>query len=158
MKRGKLRIKGVSSTADLKDEIQSTARQIVIIRDGGCILRNYTGLQTTPFGNVIVPPCNGYRKDGEMILQADHLLTRSNTATYADTRLIVCVCKGHHGWKSVGSNLRKDQYDAVVKTILPKQRVDLWERCERERWQTRSGPKTDLKLELLALKQQLQNL
>jgi hypothetical protein len=31
--------------------------------------------------------------------QADHLTTRANSATYADTRLIVCACKGAHGWK-----------------------------------------------------------
>ena len=64
-------------------------REIVIKRDGGCILRDIQG----------VSQCNGYRKDGKLILQADHLITRANSATYADTRLIVCVCKGHHGWK-----------------------------------------------------------
>ena len=39
----------------------------------------------------------GFRNDGQLILQADHVITRANSATYAETHLIVCVCKGHHG-------------------------------------------------------------
>jgi hypothetical protein len=47
---------------------------IVILRDGGCILRD------TPHASA----CNGYAKDGHLILQADHLITRANSATYGD--------------------------------------------------------------------------
>jgi len=52
MKRSALCIKGISETAELKQEIQDLVRAIVIIRDGGCLLRNVLG----------IPPCNGYAK------------------------------------------------------------------------------------------------
>jgi hypothetical protein len=116
-------------------------RAIVIARDGGCILdpmratslyfKSARSLGLNPLG---VPPCNGYAKDGHLILQADHLLSRGNSAAYADTRLIVCLCKGHHGWKSVGSNLRKKEYDAIVRQLLSPDRVTLWDRCEQDSW------------------------
>jgi hypothetical protein len=95
MKRTKLNVVGTSDIAAIKREIQYVAREIVIARDGGCILRDlhYDG----------IPECNGYAKNGQLVLQADHLITRGNAATFADTRLIVCICKGHHGWKSLGS-------------------------------------------------------
>jgi hypothetical protein len=44
------------------------------------------------------------------------------------------VCKGAHGWKSLGSNRNKAQYDALVKTIIESERVALWEACERDIW------------------------
>lgn len=139
-RKSRLRLKSKSTTAQIKEEIQYYLREIVIFRDGGCILRNTTG----------VPPCNGYRKDGGMIYQADHLITRGNSATFADHRLVVCLCKGHHGWKSVGSNLRKAEYDEIVRSILPMDRVQLWDRCEANSWRP---TKMDWALELLALKQ-----
>jgi len=73
------------------------------------------------------PECGGYRNDGELILQADHLITRANAATFADTRLIVCLCRDHHGWKSLGSNARKAEYDALVRTLISPERVKLWD-------------------------------
>jgi hypothetical protein len=86
----RLRVAGKSDIAEVKRDIQDLARNIVIARDGGCILRGVFG----------IPVCSGYAKDGHLILLADHLITRGNAATYADTRLIVCLCKGHHGgWK-----------------------------------------------------------
>jgi hypothetical protein len=84
MKSSPLCLKGISDTATLKEEIQDLVRAIVIARDGGCIFYNLQGHE--------MPMCNGYRKDG-------HLITRANSTAYADTRLIVCVCKDHHGWK-----------------------------------------------------------
>ncbi|HXA25104.1 MAG TPA: hypothetical protein VNW90_22690 [Acetobacteraceae bacterium] len=71
--------------------------------------------------------CNGFAKDGHLILQADHLITRAKPATYADARLLVCVCKGAHAWKSLRGNRNKAQYDALVKTNLSPERVILWE-------------------------------
>jgi hypothetical protein len=81
------------------------------------------GIQNTVRDNVIIvtaaafsqlsschgPACNGCASDGNLILQGDHLSTRANTATYANTRLIVCVCKGHHGWK----NWHKNEYEGL---------------------------------------------
>lgn len=147
LKHSKLRLAGVSDTSVIKRDIQDLVRAIVIIRDGGCLLYNLQGHG--------IPMCNGYAKDGHLILQADHLLSRSNSATYGDTRLIVCVCKGHHGWKSVGNNLRKAEYDQIVRTILPPERVALWDMAEA----TKHRPvKMDWKLVLLALKAELDTL
>jgi ubiquinone/menaquinone biosynthesis C-methylase UbiE len=74
--------------------------------------------------------CGGYAKDGHLILQDDHLITRANAATYADTRLIVCLCKGHHGWKK----WHEREYIALVRTLLSHERVKLWDACERDSW------------------------
>lgn len=144
MKRTKLKLVGDSDTATLKKEIQRLVREIVIKRDGGCVFRKIKGHR-----------CNGFRNDGKLILQADHLISRSNSATFGDTRLIVCICKGAHGWKSVGSNLRKNEYDALLKSILPKERVKLWEKCEKESWKPKRTGSYDWKLQILALNQEL---
>lgn len=135
-RRTPLRVKGNSDTATIKDEIQRIVREIVIARDGGCILRSY-------------------RRCTDTVLQADHLITRSNSATYADTRLIVCVCRSCHAWKSLGSNMRKGQYDALVKTIISPDRVALWERCEQESWRPHRTTAYDWQLTIAALKQEL---
>lgn len=145
--KSKLRVKGVSEVSEIKDEIQSVLRDIVILRDGGCIFRNYPG-----------HICSGFANDGHLILQADHLITRANAATYGDSRLVVCVCKGIHGWKSVGSNLRKKQYDRMVCTLLPTERIEFWDRCEEDSWRPVRTGVHDWKLILAALKQELRAL
>lgn len=76
LKRTRLRLEGKSDAATLKRDIQAILRQIVIKRDGGCLLR-------------------GHGKCTE-ILQGEHLITRANNATFADTRNIVCLCTYHH--------------------------------------------------------------
>lgn len=156
-RKGRLHIKGHSTVSQLKKEIQALLREIVILRDGGCILRHMLNAQTVPRSALNLPPCNGYRKDGELILQADHLITRSHAATYADSRLVVCVCKGHHGWKSVGSNLRKKQYDDIVRQLISPERVALWDRCEADHGTTHKGS-YDWRMDIVALKQELKNL
>jgi hypothetical protein len=55
-----------------------------VFADGGCVLRHYPEAGT----------CGGRRKDGELILQAEHLITRANAAM----RNIVCLCEHHHGF------------------------------------------------------------
>lgn len=71
MRRGNLlkrnapiRVKGHSEVSETKERIQALVREIVIKRDGGCILDGIRG----------VAQCNSYRKDGQLILQADHLI------------------------------------------------------------------------------------
>lgn len=144
LRRMALRQIGTSETARLKQEIQRLVRAIVILRDGGCILRDVLG----------VPPCGGYTKDGELVLQADHLITRANSATYDDTRLIVCVCKGHHGWKKY----HQKEYEARVGSILPRARVLLWETAEEASWRPTRRYMADWRLSIAALKQELQAL
>lgn len=147
-RRTPLKVKGNSETADIKQEIQDTLLAIVKARDGGCVFRVLLGHQ-----------CSGYApKSGHLVLQADHMVTRSNSATFADSRLVVCVCKGIHGWKSVGSNRNKAQYDEMLKRILPPDRVALWERCERDSWRPVRTGIYDWKLALIALKQELRQL
>jgi len=161
----KLHVLGHSTSAQLKREIQGLVRDIVIKRDGGCIFRDLDKFSFDVLGVKFpltmpafeIPPCNGYANDGHLILQADHLITRANSATYADTRLIVCVCKGHHGWKSIAGNRWKSRYDAVVKTLIGEERVKLWERMEADRTPHHMGI-GDWKLVLVALRAEYEKL
>ena len=134
MKRSYLKRQSNSETAQIKREIQRLLREIVIERDQGCILRDSRY-------------CNGLPDIPGIVLQADHLITRSNSATYADSRLVVCVCKGCHGWK----HWHKEEYDILIKTILPVEIVELWDKCQKESWKP---SKMDWKLELMALEQE----
>ena len=90
-------------------------------RDGGCILRN-------------VQHRGGTLDTLGVVAQADHLLSRSNAATYGDSRLVVCVCRACHAWKSLGDNPREAEYDALVRTIPPSERLKQWEACEQDSW------------------------
>jgi hypothetical protein len=146
-RRTPLRKKSSSGSSAAKERIQSWLRAIVIQRDGGCVLRH-----------IDPERCGGYRKDGKLILQADHLITRANSATYADSRLIVCICRNHHGWKSLGSNRNKAQYDALIREVLPPERIALWARAEAESWKPTRRYESDWKLEEAALKQEYQAL
>jgi len=147
MKRTKLKRKSKSETARLKDDIQEFLRAIVILRDGGCILRG-------KFGHT----CSGTNKDGTVIvLQCDHLIERSNSATYADSRLAVCICKGLHGWKHFKKS-NHDQYNEWIKKVLPKERVKLWDRCEKDSWRPKPMRSHDWKLEIINLKKELTSL
>lgn len=146
LQRTKLSVVGHSTTADLKAEIQYLVREIVMKRDKGCILRNHRH-------------CGGeigyqFQEGGEIkktVLQADHLITRSNSSTFADTRLIVCVCRPCHGWKK----WHEQEYNNLVKTIISKEQVELWYKCEEDR-QAHMTYKMDWNMEIIALKKELQ--
>jgi hypothetical protein len=137
-----LAVVGKSDTIKIKTAIQAELRRIVIARDGGCVLRS----------SYDAPSCGGFTKDGRLILQADHLITRANSATFADPRLVVCVCKAHHGWKSLGGNRNKAQYDAAVREVLPADRVTLWDACEKDSWRPHRAYTSDWAKELAYLK------
>lgn len=124
-----------NESAQLKKEIQQLLRAIVIRRDGTCILRRIR-----------------YCTDG--VLQADHLITRANSATFADSRLVVCLCRSCHGGFK---QWHKPEYDALVKTVLPKERSDLWERAERDSWRPKRMGPYDWKLAIIALQQELKS-
>jgi hypothetical protein len=147
MKRTKLRVVGHSTTTELKQDIQDLVREIVIIRDGGCVFKKEKG-----------HVCSGWKNNGEIVLQADHLLSRGNSGTFADTRLIVCVCKGIHGWKSVGNNLRKTEYDERVKKLISKDRVELWDEWDKKRFLSCRMTAYDWKMEIVNLKSELAEL
>ena len=72
-----------------KKRIQALLRQLAIARDGGCVLRNVC----TEAGQ-----CGGRRGDGELILQAEHLVSRTRSVSFGDMRNIVCLCLVHHGY------------------------------------------------------------
>jgi len=132
-----------SPVAESKRHIQFLLREIVILRDQKC---QRCGLPYAPY------------KDCGVAFQADHLISRGNSATYADPRLCVLLCKPCHGWKSVGSNLRKAEYDAFMRSRLPKERVELWDRCEQESWRPSRKGSYDWKLAEVALEQELRKL
>lgn len=124
-----------------KEEIQELVRQIVIKRDGGCIYR----------GRKDLPPCNGYRGDGELILQADHLITRGKNIGFADTKLIVCACKGHHTAKTFDPN---DIYPAIIKELIGEERAKYWDKVKADR-RPYHYTLWDWQKTILALKQEL---
>lgn len=132
----------------------------MIKRDGGCVFqginikRMVVPTSDDIHAGYVVPPCNGYAKDGHLILQADHLITRGNAATYADTRLIVCVCKGHHGWKK----WNEARYNEIVRALISEERVKLWDKAYAARFQPHRKYTYDWKIELAALKQELHQL
>ena len=141
LKRTKLRVVGVSTVAQLKKEIQSLVREIVMIRDKGCVLRSKRH-------------CGGDLDTTGVVIQADHLITRANSATFADTRLIVCVCRGCHMWKKYNANM----YDALIRDVISKERIKLWERCEESRYTYKSAGAYDWKLSIVALEKELAEL
>lgn len=143
LKRSVLRHLGKSTTAVTKRQIQATLREICLKRDKGCILRSIR--------------CGAIVGDAGVVWQCDHLLSRSNSATYGDSRLVVLVCRNCHAWKSLGSNLRKAEYDRLVRSILSPEQVKLWDLAEIEAGRHK-GVKMDWQLILLALQRELTQL
>lgn len=87
LKRKKgLKKKGTSPTTVIKDQLQDVLRDIVIKRDGGCILRDYSEAGA----------CGGFSNAGKLILQAEHLNSRTHSISFAELDNIVCLCKYHH--------------------------------------------------------------
>lgn len=136
----KVKLAGHPTVRELKDDIQSLLRQIVIKRDKKCILHG-------------IRCYHEYGVDG-VVWQAEHLIERSNSATFADHRLVVLVCKNCHGWKHFKKS-NHDQYDKWVKSVLPKERVALWEACEESSWRPHRTGAFDWKLAKLALESEL---
>ena len=125
---------GRETTKELKEQIQAKLRQHVIKRDSGCWLRNYPEAGA----------CGGRKKDGDLILQAEHLHTRANSASYADERLVLCICLHHHiHWKPQHSK----RYNELAEDFIGEERSELWKRV-REDYKPH---KMDWKLELLRL-------
>ena len=132
MKRGKLRLVGKSPVSETKREIQAILRKIVIKRDKGCVLRHRRH-------------CGGTPDTEGVVLQADHLISRGNNATFADPRLVVCLCRPCHGGFK---KWNEKEYDDLVKTVIPKETVALWDRCLKEKYRV---SKMDWTMELLVL-------
>jgi len=132
---------GRQTTKELKKDIQALLRQIVIIRDGGCVLRHFpeTGA------------CGSYTKAGNLILQGEHLNSRTHSGTYGDSRNIVCLCQRHHiYWKPQNS----ERYWQLIEKILPPKQ---WEWYQRAKQDTKAY-KVDWGLVKIALEQELKTL
>lgn len=71
-------------------------------------------------------------KTGELILQFDHLNSRSFNISYGVSELGVTLCKGHHGWKHF-TDRNKKLYDSIIREIISPERVTLWDRVEADR-------------------------
>lgn len=146
-RRTPLRQKGKSDVAKTKDRIQALLRQLAIHRDGGCVLRHYKD----EAGN-----CGGYApKSGHLILQAEHLITRSNSVSYADMRNIVCLCQHHHGnFKPQHSRL----YWELIERHIGPERWAFIKACEAERFKAHRTTLYDWTKIELALSQDLRQI
>lgn len=142
MKRTRLNLVGHSTTADLKKDIQATLREIALLKyQKTCVLSPWpeTGA------------CGPHRSDGELVLQAEHLNSRSHTGTFGDMRNIILLCQRHHiYWKPQNSK----RYWEIVREVIGEQRWAWLERVQADR----TPQKVDLKLVLVALKQELRTL
>lgn len=101
--------KSKSPVTQCKDRIQSVLREIAIKTYGKCVLSKYreTGV------------CGPRRKDGQIIVQAEHLVSRARSVSYADMRNIVLLCKRHHGyWKTQNSR----RYWEIIEEIIGPER------------------------------------
>ena len=138
-KRGKLRVAGVSETHDLREEAQALLREIAIKRDKRCVMSRF--YQTGQ--------CGGFTKGGKLILQYDHLNSRVHAVSFTDSRLGILVCLRHHLYF-------KRQYPVIYEECamqaIGKERAELLKRMREDR----TAHKVDLKLEILALKKELQ--
>lgn len=143
-RRKSLRKKSASPTAECKDRIQALLREIAIIRDGGCVFRNYP-----ESGD-----CGGYRKDGELILQFDHLNTRARNISFGDARLGVCVCLRHHFYYKKQFPF---EYERIAIEVIGEKRATLLHRVREDRKSYPFGIYEWGNIEL-ALQQELQKL
>lgn len=109
LRRATLQKKSKSEVTQCKDRIQALLRQIVMKRDGGCVLRHFLDRMPSRFVT-----CND-------VLQAEHLNTRSHSVSYGDTRNVVCLCSKHHiqfkpqhsqlYWEMIEEHLKGEKWD-----------------------------------------------
>lgn len=99
-RKKKLPKKSKDSVSKAKDRIQKLLRAIVIKRDGGCLVAGYhhiTGMRCSE------------------ILQAEHIVGRSHSCTYADLENIICLCVSHHGiWKKNNPTYYADLIQSII--------------------------------------------
>lgn len=141
LKRTRIRIKGKSTASELKREIQSLLRSVAILRDGGCVFRNFP-----QSGN-----CGGRNKKGELTLQGDHLHSRVHAVSFGDSRLCICVCPRHHLFYK---RQYPAEYEKIARKVIGKERTKLLDRV-REDWRPY---KMDWVLVKLGLEKEIRNL
>ncbi len=139
LKKTKLSKDGHSPTSILKKKIQAVLRSIVILRDGGCILRNYKDKIIDKYQS-----CGGYTASGNLILQAEHLNSRSNMRSFSDERLVVCLCLRHHAYYKTQY---PEEYYSIIKEHLGPENTKLLESVQANK----TPFKIDLEQELKRL-------
>ena len=82
---------GKSPVSVVKRQIQAKLRENAIARDKTCVISQH--LEDVPDN---WRQCGKYRKNGQLIVQAEHLCGRANSQCYADMDNIVLVCMRHH--------------------------------------------------------------
>ncbi|HXP70741.1 MAG TPA: hypothetical protein VOA88_15775 [Candidatus Dormibacteraeota bacterium] len=141
MKRSPLSKFGKFPSTQAKRRIQALLRELAIQRDGGCVLRIFPE----------AGPCGPRRSDGQLILQADHLVSRARSVSFGDMRNIVCLCRNHHIYfKQRHGRL---YWDLIQKAIGP-ERWEWISRVERDQKAYPMSLADWLKIEM-ALKQEL---
>jgi hypothetical protein len=141
MKRSPIRNKSKSSSAQTKRRIQALLRQIAIRRDGGCVLRGFAEAGI----------CGPRKSDGELILQAEHLISRARSFSFGDMRNIGCVCRYHHFYfKQRNGRL----YWEMIEKIIGPERWAWIKRAKADHKSYPTGLGDWLKIEM-ALKQEL---
>lgn len=82
---------GKSSVSVLKRQIQAKLRENAILRDKTCVISQH--FEDVPDNWKV---CGPIKKDGFLILQAEHLCGRAKSNCYADMDNIVLICMRHH--------------------------------------------------------------
>ena len=120
-----MRLHAKTDSAKLKVEIQALLRQIALKRqDGLCFF-----LGKAIGGRRHAYCTSNLTKDGHIVMQYDHLLSRAKNVSFANPDLGVAICQGLHGWKSV-SDGNKKLYDIAAKKYVGARIRKLWKRCE----------------------------
>lgn len=91
LKQNKVKKPKARNSSAIKKSIQALLRKNAIERDGTCVVGQNLAL---------VPQnwhvCGPLRGDGQIIVQAEHLVGRASSASYGDMRNIVLLCMRHH--------------------------------------------------------------
>lgn len=146
LRRTKIRVVGKSDASELKREIQALLREGVMIRDGGCFLRFFDEEITPQYRS-----CGPTKANGDMVLQAEHLHSRSNMSSFADLRLVVCCCQRHHIFYKPQHSA---EYNSFARKFIGPERAKLWDRVAADH----RPYKVDLKLAKIALEQDIARL
>jgi hypothetical protein len=133
-------MRGVNESSVIKDRIQDLLREIGILRDGGCILRDFWEAGA----------CGPHKvSNGKLVLQFDHLNSRGFSVSYSDERLGVCVCLHHHFFFK---KRYPKKYETMIEKAIGPERYSLLERVRNDRTPHHMGA-GDWKLEEMRLKQ-----
>lgn len=141
MKRTPLRKKGKSDRTKIMDDIQAYLRLICIKRDKKCLLSGYPE----------AGPCGPIKTDGKPVYQAEHMNSRSFMVSFADSRNAILLCQRHHiYWKPQNSR----RYWEIIEEMIGPKRWEYFKKVEADK----RPYKIDLKLQLVALKQEYKEL